>query len=628
MNYFICIVLVLFSATISWGQNRAQVYNDSALDIYKTDSKKAIVILEQGLMIAEKEGSKKEKGRILNSLGIVYRDLGEFEKSKELSLESLKNTNDSLIVASAYNNLGVVNRNLGFYEEAVSFLIKALSIYDAKGMMRESAVTNNNIGIVYSFNDVYDKAVEYHLKAKGEFEKLNDKKGASEAYNNIAIVYANNGDLKKALEYFKYSLKLESELKDKKGVAESLNNIGGVYYYLEEVDSSLVYFEKSAELEKEIGNYSGVGSSYNNIAQVLIEKKRAVKAKPYIDSAFVYAQTYKVVEDIQAALQNYSDYYQANNLPQKALEYYKRLTNFKDSIQNLDVKNKIAELEIEYQTEKKEKEILKQRADLAEKERDISEKNSFILGLVGLATVISLLGFLVYNQQKLKNRQLKKESELKEALIKIETQNRLQDQRLRISRDLHDNIGAQLTFIISSLDNLKYGFKLPDNLTAKLETISQFTTATIYELRDTIWAMNKTEISFEDLQSRISNFIEKANSSSDAITFNFRVDQDVDSNKLFTSVQGMNIYRIIQESVNNALKYAKASIINVQFLSKNHQFEMTITDNGIGFNPDEVLGGNGLLNIKKRTHELDAELEIISSENKGTTIRVFKILNT
>ncbi|HCY83071.1 MAG TPA: two-component sensor histidine kinase, partial [Xanthomarina gelatinilytica] len=106
---------------------------------------------------------------------------------------------------------------------------------------------------------------------------------------------------------------------------------------------------------------------------------------------------------------------------------------------------------------------------------------------------------------------LKKETELKEALIKIETQNKLQDQRLRISRDLHDNIGAQLTFIISSLDNLKYGFKLPDNLNDKLKYISEFTSSTIYELRDTIWAMNKSEISFEDLQSRISNFIEKAN---------------------------------------------------------------------------------------------------------------------
>lgn len=78
-----------------------------------------------------------------------------------------------------------------------------------------------------------------------------------------------------------------------------------------------------------------------------------------------------------------------------------------------------------------------------------------------LTFIIKLIGFLVYNQQKLKNRQLHKENELRDALIQIETQNRLQEQRLRISRDLRDNIGAQLTFIISSIDNLKYGFNLP-----------------------------------------------------------------------------------------------------------------------------------------------------------------------
>ena len=77
-------------------------------------------------------------------------------------------------------------------------------------------------------------------------------------------------------------------------------------------------------------------------------------------------------------------------------------------------------------------------------------------------------------------------------MAKIETQNKLQEQRLRISRDLHDNIGAQLTFIISSIDNLKFGFTdISEKLGSKLSNISSFTQQTIYELRDTIWAMNK-----------------------------------------------------------------------------------------------------------------------------------------
>lgn len=620
--------LLVFFTSLSFSQNQAQVLNDSALKVYKKDHQKAMLILEEGLTFAERNNDNKEIGRLKNSMGIVYRDLGEFEKSKSLSLESLKYTNDSIINASAYNNIGVVNRSLGLYDEAVEYLIKALEIYDVKNMLKESATTNNNIGIVYSFNNLYEKAIEYHLKAKLDFEKLNDKKGISEVYNNIAIIYANEGDLKKALEYFQYSLEIEENLEDKKGIAESANNVGAVYYYMSQIDSALVYFEKSAQLEKEIGNYAGLGASYNNMAQVLLENNRLSQAKMYIDSAYTTATEYKVATDIEMALENYSTYYQANNEPQKALEYYKNFTAFKDSIHNQSTKSKIAELEIEYQTEKKEKEILAQRADLAEKELNLNRKNTQVIGLIILTVLLTILGYLFYSQQKLKNKQLQREGELKEALVKIETQNRLQEQRLRISRDLHDNIGAQLTFIISSLDNLKYGFDLPKKLNDKLNAIGNFTTSTIYELRDTIWAMNKSEITLEDLQTRISNFIDKAHLASEGISFQFIKNENVDSNLKFSSVKGMNIYRIIQEAVNNALKYASANKIVVKVENEDDELQVEITDNGKGFNEQEVELGNGLNNMKKRALEIGARFHLSSNKGQGTTITIDHIANS
>jgi len=240
---------------------------------------------------------------------------------------------------------------------------------------------------------------------------------------------------------------------------------------------------------------------------------------------------------------------------------------------------------------------------------------------------LSLLGFLFYNQQKLKNRQLQKENELKDALLKIETQNRLQEQRLRISRDLHDNIGAQLTFIISSLDNLKYGFKLPAKLSDKLKGISEFTTTTIYELRDTIWAMNKNEITLDDLQSRISNFIDKANSASEVVNFSFIADKSLPNQLTFTSVEGMNIYRIIQEAIHNALKYADATSISVQFKDVNEELEISILDKGKGFDEKTVVMGNGINNMKKRAQEIGAQLKIESKLEAGTEVKVLLPIN-
>ena len=197
----------------------------------------------------------------------------------------------------------------------------------------------------------------------------------------------------------------------------------------------------------------------------------------------------------------------------------------------------------------------------------------------------------------------------------------MQEQRLRISRDLHDNIGAQLTFIISSIDNLKYGIKNASSSTKeKLTNISAFTSQTIYELRDTIWAMNKESITFEDLQARITNFINKANDASSNIVFSYNVSNTISADYTMSSVVGMNIYRIIQEAVNNALKYAEASKISVYISEENEKFIITISDNGKGFNINEIKRGNGLSNMKKRAQELKGTINVISEESKGTQI--------
>uniref|UniRef100_UPI00404A397F tetratricopeptide repeat-containing sensor histidine kinase n=1 Tax=Gelidibacter sp. TaxID=2018083 RepID=UPI00404A397F len=616
------LIVFLLSTFSVFSQADADKLNDDALDIYKENPQKAIQILEKAIDIARANKNPKQISRSKNSLGIVYRDLGDYKKAKSLSEEALSATKDSIIQASAYNNIGAVNRSLGKYDEALQSYLKALSIYEAKNETSLRATVSNNIGMVYSYLGMNSKAIEYHLKAKNIFENEKNFKGISEVYNNIAILYANDGELDKALEYFKYSLAIEEQLKDKKGIAESANNVGAVYYYMTQIDSALIYFKQSASIEKSIGNLSGLGASYNNIAQVLIENNRVEESKTYIDSAYYYAKKTNTVSDLEAALNTYSMFYEAKNDPTTALKYFKQYAAVKDSLLNIETNSKVAKLEIEYQTEKKEKEILSQRADLAEKELSLSKKNSYILGLSALAIVLSLIGFLFYNQQKLKNRQLQKENELKDALLKIETQNRLQEQRLRISRDLHDNIGAQLTFIISSLDNLKYGFQLPEKLSNKLKTISEFTTTTIYELRDTIWAMNKSEITFEDLQSRISNFMDKANSSAEQIQFNFNIDTSLSNDLTFTSVEGMNIYRIIQEAINNALKYADANAIDVQFKKVKDELFVSIIDNGKGFDPSKVEDGNGLNNMKKRAHDIDGQITIQSEITKGTTVQL------
>src|SRR5690606_39925992 len=151
----------------------------------------------------------------------------------------------------------------------------------------------------------------------------------------------------------------------------------------------------------------------------------------------------------------------------------------------------VEEISTKYETAEKEKQI-------AEKELALKIRNQWIFGLVALAVIIGLIGFLLYKQQLLKNIQQKKDNELKLALEKIESQNKLQEQRLSISRDLHDNIGAQLSFIVSAIDTIKYYVSdKNEQLTSRLDNVSVFAKETIQELRDTIWAMNKPGITID-----------------------------------------------------------------------------------------------------------------------------------
>ena len=139
---------------------------------------------------------------------------------------------------------------------------------------------------------------------------------------------------------------------------------------------------------------------------------------------------------------------------------------------------------------------------------------------------------------------------------------------MRISRDLHDNIGSQLNFLISSMDNMKY-IPNEEKLKYKLTDLTSFTRLTISQLRDTIWAMNKDQLSIEDMQIRILSFLEIAKENTKNIEFIF--ENHVENIEfIFSPAEGINLFRILQESVNNAIKYASATLIEIRMKEENN----------------------------------------------------------
>lgn len=536
----------------------------------------------------------------------------ESEKIYKRNLADSKTINYDYGIAESYENLALVYYYQGEYEQSHKYNVLAIKSFQTQNKLNKVAKIYGELGYQMKRRNLPD-AIQYMQKGIHIAEENKDEYELKALYDNYGYLQELNKVNDSAFYYYKKSLQLKRKTKDSVGIPYSLNKIGFLSLTEKKYDVAKKNFDEAYLIRRNIDDKIGIAENLNFYGSYYYKINDLEKSIQYFNEAIEYSKKHNYTYLTQDNLQRISEVYESNANYKEALNNFKKYIVYKDSISNVEIRIKQAELDSQFETEEKERQILLHRAQLA-------EKNMYIIIVCALLLLSILLGYFVYNRQKLKTVQLQKENELRDALLKIETQNKLQDQRLQISRDLHDNIGSQLTFIISSIDNLKYALG-EDNpkVNEKLTKISSFTRETIVELRDTIWAMNKEEISVEDLETRISNFIENAKISLSGTQFNFISNLNSTQLKPFSSRDGMNIYRIIQESVNNAIKHANATEIEVKIKEFKNRISFEISDNGNGFNIAEIEAGNGLNSIQKRASELNTKAVIKSNQN-GTVI--------
>lgn len=578
--------------TIEDYQLQSIYYGDKGvLNFYQGDFKEALNNFDSALELAREYDKKDDILRYLNNKALAMSYLGQAEESIDVHKEAIDlaiELKDSTAMGRSFNNLGLIYEDMNAFEKALEFYEKALLIKRNHGTPQD--ILNGKYNIAGMHKELADKNKDTVLlnRAEVEFEQLildaeneNYGKVVLFAKKALAQVATSKQEFQKAIDlYLSVIVDAESQ-NDNQVLRVTYLNIGTNYFELENYERAKNYLQLAEPHIEESENPSDQSKLYKNLSKTNYQ------------------------------LGNYKEAY----------EYNLKYTESSGSLISDELQEKITDFEVKYETEQKENQILEQRAELAEKDLEVRRKNAYIFGSLGLAIILGLLGYLIYSRQKLKNQQLKKENELQVALAKIETQNRLEEQRLRISRDLHDNIGSQLTFIISSIDNLKFKLQnLDSKIADKLTEISLFTVMTINELRDTIWAMNKEVITVEDLQTRISNFVERAQSSSSDVNFQFVNKNHIKKGFEFSAVEGINIYRIVQEAINNTLKYAIAKTIIIEMQVLDVGFKILIIDDGKGFDLDNYSSGFGISNMQKRADDIDADFEIKSTEKCGTTI--------
>jgi signal transduction histidine kinase len=196
----------------------------------------------------------------------------------------------------------------------------------------------------------------------------------------------------------------------------------------------------------------------------------------------------------------------------------------------------------------------------------------------------------------------------------------LKEEKERISRDLHDNIGSQLAYITSNIDYFSRKVTGSADITQKLDSLGDHVRFITQQLRDTIWAINKENVPLHDFVKRIRTYILKQIENIENLEFELKFDENT-KNLILNSAKALNLFRIIQEAINNMLKHSKATRVIIEILEKEGILSVKINDNGIGFKMDQAKTESyGIENMKGRIEEIEGTFKIESTPSKGTEI--------
>lgn len=214
-----------------------------------------------------------------------------------------------------------------------------------------------------------------------------------------------------------------------------------------------------------------------------------------------------------------------------------------------------------------------------------------------------------------------REEKEQQARRALENELTLQYEKERISRDLHDSVGSQLTIVATSLDTATYLAHKQKLEPQKLEKINENVRMAVQSLRDTIWATHQSAISLDDFDKRLRNYVLNAIDDRLDIAIRFSLDSP---NTTISSMQAINLFRVIQEAIQNVLKHAQATQLTINCQQTEGKISLAIQDNGIGMSETQTQSNEsyGIRNMRNRIQEIGGQLSIQSAAGCGTTISI------
>ncbi|MCW5518945.1 sensor histidine kinase [Aureitalea sp. L0-47] len=514
---------------------------------------------------------------------------------------------DSLFIADAYLFSGQAYSNLGKFVPAGESYRKAYNYFEALKDYEYMFYAQQGITTMFSMNGFHEKAMIEREKNIKKIESLGLLHHLPTEYYNQALDYEKIGN---KIKYLEYLFKAKEAIDNSRDNDLEISN--EMYVYAELVD----YYCESGQIAAAEDYLILINQFHENSQDDLITSSQYLGANAryhyakaeygialnYAKQKLDKAETLKYEENILSSHKLLSDIYTAQGNFRKALEHEEAYSELKDYIYNKGVANSLAYYQTLYETEKNEKELVEQKASIQLLEKDNQTfKKLMIFGGVALLLLFGVI-LLYRNQLYFKNRKVMQEKFSQELIVSQE------EERMRISKDLHDGLGQRLLVVKNKL--MASGDAETKNMIDE----------TIEEVR----AISRDLHPFQLQELGITKALEHTITQIDENTTLFISSEIENIDNIFDQEAEVNIYRIVQESLSNVLKHAKAEASKISVKKMANFVVISIKDNGVGFDFSDKLQNVkslGLKTLVERTRFLDGQMKVESKANNGTTLQ-------
>jgi len=593
----------------------------------------AIYSFTKGVEIRSEIGDELGSAGPLYNIGIIHYNQGNYSvavKSFKKGLLLFEKYGELRSSAQVLNTMAQVLRDMGDYVGAINHNHKALKIREETDDPFGVAQTLVNIGLLYMDQKEYEKALDFCTQGLDFFEKIETKREISEALNSIGTIQFKRNLFSEAEDYHTRSLKISREIGNRQGESVSLNNLGLIYLETNKLPLAIESFEQSIQISEEIGNLQRIAHPMNSLAEAYLVQNDFVKARNWSQKALENATEYGTISGVREAAHNlYKTNKQLGDIA-KALEMHELYIQMRDSIASEENIKELARFEFKYEYKKKaladslrtladnETLALNHKVEVAQKE---TERN-----LYASAGLILLFASFVFYQRKVNKNKLvlkEKEAAYQQELIYASITSQ-ENERRRIARDLHDEVGAMLSTLKLQLGVV--GKKL--SATGASEDPTKPALSLVDETITNVRRISKDLLppTLEEfgLAHALEDLADKVASASGIL-----IKREIQPlSKRLEVERELALYRVIQEMMNNALKHAEATEFNLKMTENDGRLHLSFSDNGKGFDVDAVKNskagktGLGLKNLENRVGAAGGEMSFGSQPGRGTWIEL------